>query len=319
MRSHSRRHLDNDGQRSADDLRWLGLLSVVLVVASACGEVRPPCPSCSARDGEPVTLDGGSESGVTPPDGSLPELTLGARVVFWVGAHPDDESMVAPLMSDWCSRTRCVFLVLTRGEGGHCGLPSGCAPSLGAVRTLEMQASARLFGADLVQETFANASSTAQQARDVWVNEAGSESALVERVARVMRAERADLVVTLDPLHGGTCHGEHRAAGVVALAAAESATIPRSRVLLVSSVLTVETPTAPSAIGFLPPSGGEATWSFSGGTWQRLADVMRTHASQFSSELVAAAASAPPRLRTSYFRTAESVRASDALDTRYCP
>lgn len=290
------------------------------MVVSACGSSPAPCQDCAPRDAgvaAPV-VDAGSDAGSTP-DGSLPELTLDAGVVLWVGAHPDDESMVAPLMSDWCTRTRCVFLVLTRGEGGSCGLQSGCFPNLGALRTLEMQASARLFDAGLVQETLANASATAQQARDVWVNEAGSEAALVERVARVMRTERVDLVVTFDPLHGGTCHGEHRATSAVALVAADSAAIPRSRVLLVSSILTVESPAAPVAVGFTAPGGGEATWSFSGGTWQRLADVMRTHASQFTSVLVDAAANAPQRLRTSYFRTGESVQASDALDQRYCP
>lgn len=298
-------------------MRWLWVFGVVGILASACGSTPAPCLDCAARDGG--TEDAGRDAGSPTPDASLPGLTLDAGVVLWVGAHPDDESMVAPLMSDWCTRTRCVFLVLTRGEGGSCGLQGGCLPNLGAVRTLEMQASARLFDAGLVQETFANASSTAQQARDVWVGEAGTEAALVERVARVMRAERVDLVVTFDPLHGGTCHGEHRAAAAVALVAADSAALPRSRVLLVSSILTVETPSAPVAVGFTAPAGGEATWSFSGGTWQRLSDVMRTHASQFTPALIDGAANAPQRLRTSYFRTAESVGASDALDRRYCP
>lgn len=291
-------------------MQWVSAVLVALLCV-ACGSPATTCQGCQLRDA------GAVDAGAFTPDGSLP--TLDAGVVLWVGAHPDDESMVAPLMSDWCTRTRCVFLVLTRGEGGSCGLQSGCFPSLGAVRTLEMQASARLFDAGLVQETLANASSTAQQARDVWVAEAGSESALVERVARVMRNERVDLVVTFDPLHGGTCHGEHRAAAAVALVAADSAGLPRARVLLVSSILTVETPSSPMAVGFTAPAGGEVRWSFSGGTWQRLSDVMRTHASQFTSVLIDGAANAPQRLRTSYFRTAESVGASDALDPRYCP
>ncbi len=173
-------------------MRWVSAFLAALVGVACGGTSATTCQGCQLHD-----------AGVFTPDGSLPALTLDAGVVLWVGAHPDDESMVAPLMSDWCTRTRCVFLVLTRGEGGSCGLQTGCFPNLGAVRTLEMQASARLFDAGLVQETFANASSTAQQARDVWVGEAGSEAALIERVSRVMRAERVDLVVTFDPLHGG--------------------------------------------------------------------------------------------------------------------
>lgn len=286
---------------------------VLLLLLTGCGA------SVATVDAGQLTLDSGvqasTDSGTV--DGGLPTLALDAGVVVWIGAHPDDESMAAQVLSDWCTRARCVFVVLTRGEGGSCGLSTGCSPDLGTVRARELLASAKLFDAGVVQETFSNASSSASAARDVWVREAGGEAALFERVARVLRTERPDWVLTFDPLHGGTCHGEHRAAAAVALVAADTAGISRSRVVLVSSLLMVETPAAPMAVGF--SRSNEATHQFSGGQWRQMADVMRAHASQFGPGLISAAENAPARLRTSYFRGAEGVAPADALDTRYCP
>jgi LmbE family N-acetylglucosaminyl deacetylase len=285
---------------------------LVVLVASACG-VAPP-PSVPDTSG-PASLDAGVDAGAAP----LPTLTLDGGVVLWVGAHPDDESMVAPLFSDWCTRARCVLLVLTRGEGGNCGLPGGCLPDLATVRVRELEASARLFDAGVVQETLSNASFTATGARDVWVAEAGGEAMLVERIARHLRREAPDVIVTFDPLHGGTCHGEHRTAAALAMLAADAAGVSRQRVVLVSSLHTVENLAAPTAVGFVRPDGGEATHQFTGGVWTRQADVMRAHPSQFSAAIVRAAETAPERLRTSFFRSAEGVQPSAALDTRYCP
>src|ERR1043166_2589633 len=50
-----------------------------------------------------------------------------------ITAHPDDESLFAPLLGGYCGVTpECTLLVMTRGENGPCVLASGCVPDLGA-------------------------------------------------------------------------------------------------------------------------------------------------------------------------------------------
>src|SRR5437764_2760441 len=80
-----------------------------------------------------------------------PPLLPGTTSVLWVAAHPDDEVLVAPVLSRLCvdEGLRCSFLVLTRGEHGECLLPGGCKPDLATVRTAEMVRAAKLYRAQL--------------------------------------------------------------------------------------------------------------------------------------------------------------------------
>src|SRR2546422_4479037 len=59
-----------------------------------------------------------------------------AARILWIGAHPDDETLVAPILGPACARQNavCTLLVFTRGERGGCAIPSGCGPDLGSVR-----------------------------------------------------------------------------------------------------------------------------------------------------------------------------------------
>src|SRR6266849_9084057 len=78
--------------------------------------------------------------------------------VLWIGAHPDDEALIAPLLGASCvdGAARCSLLVMTQGEQGSCVLPGGCA-DLGAIRTAEMQRAAKLFHASLTLWNFSDA------------------------------------------------------------------------------------------------------------------------------------------------------------------
>jgi hypothetical protein len=56
-----------------------------------------------------------------------------------VTAHPDDESLFAPLLGARCGITaECTLLVMTRGENGPCVLAAGCGPDLAATRSAEL-------------------------------------------------------------------------------------------------------------------------------------------------------------------------------------
>ena len=141
------------------------------------------------------------------PAGRLPA----PRSILWIGAHPDDEVLAAPLLAHWCrdAGARCSILVATRGENGPCLLAGGCLPDLATVRSAEAGASSRLFGADLILLSVADGGVAAARA-----------SGLAETIAGFLRAVKPDLVLTFDPRHGTTCHPDHRAVGAATLDAA---------------------------------------------------------------------------------------------------
>src|SRR5437660_5768270 len=91
--------------------------------------------------------------------------------ILWVGAHPDDEILVSPILGRDCVErgVQCALLVMTRGEGG------GSA----AVRALEMQRAADMLHATLTPLTFADVLTDVDA---TWSAEAGGHEALVARI-----------------------------------------------------------------------------------------------------------------------------------------
>src|SRR5262249_15706007 len=124
------------------------------------------------------------------------ELPLrNARSIVWVGAHPDDEVVVAPLLAPICrdTPTRCTFIVLTHGGSAD-------------VRADEDRASASYLNALLFH--FDNPDGTADQ----W-----DANALRSSIATIIRNAGADLVITFDPRHGSSCHPDHRKTAEIVL------------------------------------------------------------------------------------------------------
>lgn len=146
------------------------------------------------------------------------ESTAEPRSVLWVGAHPDDEILAAPLLAHWCGEAgaRCTLLVLTRGEAGRCLLADGCVPSLEVVRGRELAKSARWFSAKVVTWDLPDGGGLAGR----WGEVSGGNAALVARLAAAMVAIRPDIVLSFDPRHGTTCHGDHRTTGRLVVSAA---------------------------------------------------------------------------------------------------
>lgn len=146
----------------------------------------------------------------------LDQLLEGAPRVLWVGAHPDDESFAGALLAKASLRCHCPlhFLVLTRGEGGECCLPSGPVEDLGAVRAREIARVAELYNATLEVEAFFNAPIPVEsfpyrhELARRWA-ELKDPTAVV---AKTIREFRPDIVVTFAPDFGSTGHPEHQLA-----------------------------------------------------------------------------------------------------------
>ena len=203
--------------------------------------------------------------------------------ILWIGAHPDDESLVAPLLGAECAErgSECLLLVMTRGENGPCALASGCS-DLASLRTAEMAAAAALLDARVEQWQLPDVFDPASE----WDAAAGSHAELVARVQSAIRAFAPTAIFTFDPAHGTTCHPAHRYAGQLVLEAA-----PPARVFALESRARVEGDryVLSSAVANL---GGLVI--FDGGAWWHyLVDDLRAHASQFDAAAVDSLQSAP--------------------------
>ena len=181
--------------------------------------------------------------------------------ILWIGAHPDDESTVAPFLGASCvdGTSRCMIIVLTRGENG--GDPN--------VRSSEMRAAAALLHADLEQWDFAD---TMNPSAD-W-----DRTALVPRLRDAIAAFRPTMILTFDPVHGTTCHPAHRAIAPLVIEAAGTKNVFYSEMRA--------TPQLALSIGI-----NGASRRFQGNLpWHFLVDDLRAHASQFTPEQVDALA-----------------------------
>ena len=194
--------------------------------------------------------------------------------VLWIGAHPDDESLVSPLLGYACAERglQCKVIVATRGENGACALPAGCG-DMATTRSGEVAAAGALLHAGVEQWQLPDVLDPELQ----WDAAAGGHEALLERMRNAIRAFRPTAIMTFDPAHGTTCHPAHRYVAQLAIEASESDATP---------VYLLETRAQLDGGGYVLSSGvadalpvlvfdGTRTWGF------LLAD-MRAHASQFS-------------------------------------
>ncbi len=147
----------------------------------------------------------------------------GVKRVLIIGAHPDDEDtqLLAVLARGMGVET--AYLSLTRGDGGQNLIGPELGEGLGIIRTGELEAARALDGG---VQFFGRAfdygySKSADEAFRHWPRDE-----LVEDVVRIIRKYRPQVVVTLwsgTPRDG---HGQHEAAGLVAIEAFDAAGHP---------------------------------------------------------------------------------------------
>lgn len=251
----------------------------------------------------------------SPGRSTVPATFPGARSLLWIGAHPDDELLVAPLLGRLCveEALACTFLVLTRGEAGPCLLESGCHPDLGSVRSRELQRSARLFGAKLYLWNLPDGGGLPG-----WNAASGGSRALVDRVSAVLAKVRPDLVLTFDPRHGSTCHPDHRATAEVALQAVERNPEVRTVYLLETRLTGTTAPfsvrlsaAAPAAAGAIGFDANQVVGKPGVPAWQFLLWSAQAHASQFDKPALRSLGRIPAGQRVVFLAPATLALTSD--------
>jgi LmbE family N-acetylglucosaminyl deacetylase len=211
--------------------------------------------------------------------------------ILWIGAHPDDEALLAPILGQSCMEGSdvCSMLVMTRGERGDCALPGGCG-DLGALRSSEMQKAAVLFHAHLALWTFSDVMSDVAA---TWSTEASGRAALISRIESLITAERPTIIYTFDPNHGSSCHPAHRAVGELVIAAVGKLK-PAPRLVFVETIIQP---------GYVFASATpDARWL--SGDWSYLIRDVQIHASQFKPEEVETLRRTPPEQRRVWLSTA---------------
>ena len=249
--------------------------------------------------------------------------------LLWIGAHPDDELLLAPWLGQACVEAGrpCTLLVATRGESGVCRLPGGCEPDLGTVRAAEMEAAAAALGAELVQWTLADgAGGDPQAVTAAWAAQSGGEEAPIDRLAAAIGSAAPSAVLTFDPRHGSTCHPDHRALGSLALEALRRLGPAAPPAWLVAT--RPDGSPHGSFGGYLPAVAGDQRLihydatrplaSAGGEAWGFVPRLAEIHTSQFPPAAVAALAAAPPARRRVHLLPAPAASAADPAYQGLC-
>lgn len=266
----------------------------------------------------------------------LPDDMTG-QTVLYVGAHPDDEWGVAPILADACidRGARCHFLVASEARSGGCLLKIGLKDfdECSRIRRKEMKTSAALFGAEVeflgLEDLFYsfNAAGRDRTIKE-WSQKSGGREQLVDRFQQVLQTQKPDLLFTFDPRHASTCHAGHLSVATLILEAV--ARLPKSQRPTVWLEQTDEieerskgNEATIAGIGFIgwPETAAETVWydanrHLKNGkpAYDYALLVRRTHASQFPDEAAGKKASSAPAAA----RRVPLAPLSASISTEYC-
>jgi LmbE family N-acetylglucosaminyl deacetylase len=164
-------------------------------------------------------------AGAQQPRAEFLALIASGKTVMWVGAHPDDEIISAPLLACAADHTKVIVVSLTSGNAGEnkLGGPENCA-ALGEIRTKELAASCKVLGVEMRVFDFLDVRfSESNEAVVARWKQSGKDPE--GELVKVIRAWKPDIIITFDP-DRARGHTEHRAAGFLATAAFRDAADP---------------------------------------------------------------------------------------------
>ncbi|MFI6596028.1 sugar-binding protein [Nonomuraea sp. NPDC050536] len=155
----------------------------------------------------------------TPPQADLD--------VLFVGAHPDDEAFSLSTLGQWNEdhRLRAGVVTVTRGEGGGNAVGPEEGPALGLLREGEERAAVGkagvrdVFNLDDVDFYYTVSAPLTDQ---IW----GGDT--LEKVVRVVRQTRPEVMLTMDPAPTPGNHGNHQQAARLAIEAYYAAADPKA-------------------------------------------------------------------------------------------
>lgn len=168
----------------------------------------------------------------------LEELTLASRVL-WVGAHPDDEVFVFPLLAKLSMEhsVKCRLVVLKDGRHGPCQI--GCKDEQGndlagedrAIRLAQLRKAEEVNVAAYIDATLAYKEIPQKHTKD-WTLDTPKGKEIKNMIKDEIVDWNADFVLTLDDRHGNTGHDDHIWVSTLTQAAAVEAGIPAQNILL---------------------------------------------------------------------------------------
>ncbi|MEA2162113.1 MAG: GlcNAc-PI de-N-acetylase [Thermoanaerobaculia bacterium] len=192
--------------------------------------------------------------------------------LLWIGAHPDDEGLVAPIFGPACVEhgNDCAIIILTNSS---------------AVRAAEAQRAAAALHARLIQWDLPDVLDVS-----LW----GDRAALVARLASTIAAESPTRIYTFDPWHGSSCHPAHREAGRLTLDAVATLGANAPAVVLVETL--IERDAQSRIVGFGPATPSASAIDATN-SWHYLVDDAAIHESQFDAEQIALLRAVAPEER----------------------
>ncbi|MDX3099365.1 sugar-binding protein [Nonomuraea angiospora] len=145
---------------------------------------------------------------------------------LFVGAHPDDEAFSLSTLGQWNEdhRVRTGVVTVTRGEGGGNAVGPEEGPALGLLRESEERAAVgkagvrEVFNLDDVDFYYTVSAPLTDQ---IW----GADT--LEKVVRVVRQTRPEVILTMDPAPSPGNHGNHQQAARLAVQAFYAAADPK--------------------------------------------------------------------------------------------
>jgi len=161
----------------------------------------------------------------TVPENPAPDMRFKSDILL-VLAHPDDETAIGSFLAKliYDDQKRIAVIYLNRGNGGGNSIGNEQSMALADIREVEVRQALARF--NIFSVWILEGKDTPGQDLFHSLENTGHGAAL-ERVIRLVRLTRPEIIVTWMPIYvSGENHGDHQAAGVIATEAFDLAGDP---------------------------------------------------------------------------------------------